>query len=255
MMLFISQNPVTIKSYMLRSGKTEHKPILPIPDEFDENLTAEIDKASKSAKPTKSSKPAKSASSPSEPEKVSNAKPTKSSKPAKSASSPSETETVSVKSKRVSRSKKVVSKTVTSTKPNKVVTRSKRSGSSKSSTVESETVKSVKSIRDSAREEWFNDKIFDTKRIKHTPKVKKEVPPEGSIACLKCNSVFETVDKLTKHEKSCYVKYSYECIDAKCTQTFSQKSLMNQHYRSTHLGIPFECKYCDKTFLSKKSRD
>ena len=150
MMLFISQNPVTIKSYMLCSGKTEHKPILPIPDEFDENLTAEMDKASKSTKPTKSSKPAKSASS------------------------PSETETVSVKSKRVSRSKKVVSKTVTSMKPNKVVTRSKRSGSSKSSTVESETVKSVKSIRDSAREEWFDDKIFDTKHIKHTPKVKKK---------------------------------------------------------------------------------
>ena len=85
-MLFISQNPVTIKSYMLRSGKTEHKPILLIPDEFDENLTAEIDKTSKCAKP------AKSTSSPSELEKVSNAKPTKSSKPAKSASSPSETD-------------------------------------------------------------------------------------------------------------------------------------------------------------------
>ena len=144
---------------------------------------------------------------------------------------------------------------MTSTKPNKVVTRSKRSGSSKSSTVESETVKSVKSIRDSAREEWFNDKIFDTKHIKHTPKVKNEALPEGSISCLKCNRVFETVDELTKHEKGCHVKYSYECIDAKCTQTFSQKLLMNQHYRSTHLGIPFECKYCDKTFLSKKSRD
>ena len=86
-MLFISQNPVTIKSYTLCSGKTEEKPILPIPDEFDENLTAEIDKTSKSAKPTKSSKPAKSTSSPSQPEKVSNAKPNKSSKPAKSASS------------------------------------------------------------------------------------------------------------------------------------------------------------------------
>ena len=110
---------------------------------------------------------------------------------------------------------------MTSTKPNKVITRSKRSGSSKSSTVESGTVKSVKSIHDSAREEWFDDKIFDTKRIKHTPKVKKEAPPEGSIACLKCNSVFETVDELTTHEKCCYVKYSYECIDTKCTQTFS----------------------------------
>ena len=148
-MLFISQNPVTIKSYTLHSGQTEQKPILQIPDEFDENLPAEIDKASKSAKPNKSSKPAKSASSLTETETVSNAKPNKSSKPAKS-SSPTETETVSVKSKRVSRSKIVVSKTVTSMKPNKVVTRSKRSGSSKSSTVELETVTSVKSIRDSA---------------------------------------------------------------------------------------------------------
>ena len=92
MMLFISQNPVTIKSYMLCSGNTEQKPILPIPDEFDENLTAEIEQTSNSTKPNKSSKPAKSASSPSEPEKVSNAKPNKSSKTAKSASSPSEPE-------------------------------------------------------------------------------------------------------------------------------------------------------------------
>ena len=171
MMLFISQNPVTIKSYMLRSGNTEQKPILLIPDEFDENLTAEIEQASNSAKPNKSSKPAKSASSPSEPEKVSNTKPNKSSKPAKSASSassPSETETVSVKSKRVSRNKKVVSKTVTSTKPNKVVTRSKRFGSSKSSIVESETVKSVKSIRDSAREEWFDMTRFLTPNVSNT---------------------------------------------------------------------------------------
>ena len=254
-MLFISQNPVTIKSYTLRSGNTEQKPILPIPDEFDENLTAEIEQASNSTKPNKSSKTAKSASSPSEPEKVSNAKPKKSSKTAKSTSSPSVTQTISVKSKRVSRNKKVVSETVTGTKPNKVVTRSKRSGSSKSSIVESETVKSVKSIRDSAREEWFDDKIFDTKCIKHPPKVKKEAPPEGSISCLKCNSVFDTVNQLTKHEKGCYVKYSYECMDKKCTQTFSQKSLMNQHYWSTHMGKPFECSYCEKTFMSKKSRD
>ena len=176
MMLFISQNPVTIKSYTLHSAQTEHKPILQIPDKFDENLTVEIDKESPETetetvsitKPNKSSKPAKSTSSPSETETVSNTKKNKSSKPAKSAISPTETETVSVKSKRVSRSNKVVSETVTSTKPNKVVTRSKRLGRSKSSTVESETVKSVKSIGDSARQEWFNDMIFDTKHIEHT---------------------------------------------------------------------------------------
>ena len=68
--MFISHNAVTVKSYTLCTAKTEHKPILPIPDEFDENFTANIDKASKSAKPTKSSKPAKSASSKSETETV-----------------------------------------------------------------------------------------------------------------------------------------------------------------------------------------
>ena len=71
--------------------------------------------------------------------------------------------------------------------------------------------------------------------MKYTPKVKKETPPPDSIACLKCNEVFPNVDELTKHEKKCYIKYSYNCLDSTCHRTFSQKSLMNQHYRSTRL--------------------
>ena len=93
------------------------------------------------------------------------------------------------------------------------------------------------------------------KRIKHTPKIKKEPPPEDSIACVTCNSVFDTSEELSSHEKKCYVKYSYPCDDATCTKTFSQKSMMNQHYRLAHLGQPFPCRYCSKSFALKKSRD
>ena len=36
----------------------------------------------------------------------------------------------------------------------------------------------------------------------------------------------------------------------------SHKNLMmNQHYHSAHLGKPFQCEYCSKSFASKKSRD
>ena len=43
--------------------------------------------------------------------------------------------------------------------------------------------------------------------------------------------------------------------DAYCTKTFSQKSMMNQHYRSADLGKPFQCEYYSKSFALKKSRD
>ena len=82
-----------------------------------------------------------------------------------------------------------------------VVTQSKDS-KRKSTTIRPETTSSsVKSVRDNARAEWFDDKVFDTKRMKHAPKVKKETPPPDSIACLKCNEVFPNVDQLTKHER------------------------------------------------------
>ena len=97
--------------------------------------------------------------------------------------------------------------------------------------------------------------MFSTKQIKHTPKIKKEASPENSIACLKYNSVFDTSEEFISHEKKCYVKYLYPCDDANCTKTLLQKSMMNQHYRSAHLGKPFECEYCTKSFASKKSRD
>ena len=67
--------------------------------------------------------------------------------------------------------------------------------------------------------------------------------------------MFETSKELSSHQKKCYVKYCYPCDDANCTKTFSQKSMMNQHYRSHHLGKPFQCEYCPKSFALKKSRD
>ena len=57
------------------------------------------------------------------------------------------------------------------------------------------------------QEARFGEKVFSMKQIKHTPKIKKEAPSENSIACLKCNSVFDTSEELSSHEKKCYVKY------------------------------------------------
>ena len=141
--------------------------------------------------------------------------------------------------------------------PTKSVTPSKHmhSGRSNSTIVKAENITDVKKIHETARSEWFDETEFSTKRIKHTPKIKKEPPPEDSISCVKCNSVFDTSEELSSHEKKCYVKYSYPWDDANCTKTFSQKSMMNQHYHSAHLGQPFPCRHCSKSFASKKSRD
>ena len=261
-MLFVSQTPVTVKSYKLRRSRT----IFQIPDEFDETITDEIKQSSKSTKSKSTAKPptAKPLTTKPPTAKPLTAKPLTAKPPtakppfaikktSKSTTTSKKTETVNLKSKK---SKKVVSDVDTG-QSRQVVTQSKASRC-KSTTIKTETTSSsVKNVRDNARAEWFDDKVFDTKCMKHTPKVKKETPPLDRITCLKCNEVFPNVDELTKHEKKCYVKYSYNCLDSTCHRTFSQKSLMNQHYQSTHLGEPFLCRFkdCTKTFSSKKSRD
>ena len=52
-MLFVSQTPVTVKSYKL----CRSKPIIQIPDEFDETITDEIKQPSKSTKSKSTAKP------------------------------------------------------------------------------------------------------------------------------------------------------------------------------------------------------
>ena len=124
-----------------------------------------------------------------------------------------------------------------------IVTRSSKS-SNKVSSRGSSTV----------RDEWYDKTLFDNKRIKHDVKVKKEAPSEDSIFCLKCNEIFDSIEDLNAHLKNkCYTKYSYTCLDKKCTKTFSQKSNMQQHYYTVHLGKPFKCQYCDSYFTYIKT--
>ena len=52
-MLFVSQTPVTVKSYKLYRSK----PIIQIPDEFDETITDEIKQSSKSTKSKSTANP------------------------------------------------------------------------------------------------------------------------------------------------------------------------------------------------------
>ena len=161
-MLLVSQTPVTVKSYKLRRSK----PIIQIPDEFDETITDEIKQSSKSTKSKSTAKPPTT--------KPLTAKPPSAiKKTSKFTTTSKKTETVNLKSKK---SNKVVSD-VDAGQSRQVVTQSKDS-KCKSTTIKTETTSSsVKSVQDNAHAEWFDDKVFDTNRMKHAPKVKKETPP------------------------------------------------------------------------------
>ena len=189
-MSFVSQTPVTAKSYPLRRPKK----ILKIPDEYDGELTSEIKKISVKLPITKpkTSRPKTSKSLTSRPS-TNKTKPQSTSK--KSVASAITTETKQTLSSKSKKSKKVVTE--------QVVTRSKDSkkkGKSESTSSE------VKKVRKDSIKESLDEEIFSTKRIKHAPKIKKPTPPPDSISCLKCNKVFSEVSELTKHEKTCYVK-------------------------------------------------
>ena len=239
-MSFVSQTPVTSKSYPLRTPKK----IVKIPDEYDDELTSEIKKSSAKLPTTKpkTSRPQTSKSLTSKPS-TNKTKPQSTSK--KSVASAVTTETKQTLSSKSRKSKKVVTE--------QVVTRSK---DSKKKGKSESTSSGVKKVWKDSQKESLDEEIFSTKCVKHPPKSKKPPPPPNSISCLKCNEVFSEVSELTKHERTCYVKYWYSCIEKTCTRTFSQKSLTQQHYQAKHLGQPFVCKYnCSKTFESKKSRD
>ena len=85
---------------------------------------------------------------------------------------------------------------------------------------------------------------------------------EGSVGsstyifCTKCDEIFQTVDELVSHEKTCYKGRRYPCTWPGCTHINSQKSLLHQHVKGVHEKNPYRCSLCpDKTFIYKKSHD
>ena len=210
------------KTYSLRSAPPPSKtakvkpPLLEIPDEFDDQLLDDVKQHSTTPAQTKQSASTSTAKSTSR--------------------STAKSSTKSAKKD----SKKTVSqgKAGKDSHSGKIVTRSRKSVT-----------------KSSVRDEWYDETIFDSKRVKHDVKVKKEAPSENSIFCVKCNETFDSVDELNEHsKKKCYTKYMYHCIDKKCTKTFSQKSNMQQHYYAAHLNKPFKCEYCDRFFTYVKTR-
>ena len=143
------------KKYSLRSGQD----ILNIPDEFDETLLQDVKGLSTKTALIKRS---------------TNNSTVKSSTKAKSS-------TMSVKS--TSSNSVSVGTQGKNKQTSAIVTRSSTSsnkGSSKGSGKGSSTASSKGSSK--VREEWYDESIFDNKRIKHEVKVKKEAPSEDSIS-------------------------------------------------------------------------
>ena len=199
------------KKYSLRSGQD----ILNIPDEFDETLLQDVkDPSTETALAKRSTNNSTGKSS---------TKAKSSTKSVESTSSSSVSEGTRGKIKQTSG---IVTHS-SSTSSNK--------GSSKGSGKGTSTVSSKGLSK--VREEWYDETLFDNKRIKQEVKVKKEAPSEDSIFCLKCNETFDSIEDLNTHSKNkCYTKYSYECLDKKCMKTISQKSNMQQNYYTVHLA-------------------
>ena len=106
------------------------------------------------------------------------------------------------------------------------------------------------------RKTWFDPDRFDTSRIKHPKKVKKELPDDAEIFCVKCNEVFEMSNDLVVHEKNCFKGRRYACtFEGGCNCIFSHKSLMHQHLKAVHYDDPFKCEFCTQMFVHKKSLD
>ena len=179
------------KKYSLRSGQD----ILNIPDKFDETLLQDVKDLSTKTALTKRS--------------TNNSTGKSSTKSAKSTSSNSVSEGTRGKNKQTSG---IVTRSSTSSN------KGSRKGSGKgSSTASSKGLSKV-------REEWYDETIFNNKRIKHEVKVKKEAPSEDSIFCLKCNETFDSIEDLNAHSKNkCYTKYSYKCLDKKCMKNIQPK--------------------------------
>ena len=111
-------------------------------------------------------------------------------------------------------------------------------------------------IKEETRKTWFDPNKYDMSRIRHPKKIKKELPADADIFCLKCNETFDSTDDLVAHEKRCFKGRQYSCEFAGgCNLTFSQKSLMHQHLKAVHYNDPFICDFCSQTFVYKKSLD
>ena len=108
-----------------------------------------------------------------------------------------------------------------------------------------------------ARKEWYDPAVFSSERVKHPPRTVRQAKPKNpdGLICSKCYEGFSDRASLDQHEQNCFLGRCYPCPWPGCNHINSQKSLMQQHYRSVHLKKPFICRSCSKVCTYKKTRD
>lgn len=103
--------------------------------------------------------------------------------------------------------------------------------------------------------DWVDPQIFPTKRVTHDPIVKQEpVDPDDDdvIFCTKCNETFINTTDLKNHEKKCFTGRRYGCFFPGCDKSFSQRSIMHQHYKGVHQKNPYHCPECNAPYIFSK---
>ena len=166
MILFISQTPVTVKSYSLHN-----KPILQhILDESAVSQSANNHPNDDSEKETANSSKSTTAKKSSTSRKFSTT--------TTSSHTSSKAKTVTVRNKKV-KNEKVVTETETTSMPTDSDTPSKRTHTchSNSSNVKAEKITDVKKICETARSEWFDGKCSVQKELSILQRLKRRLHP------------------------------------------------------------------------------
>ena len=153
-------------------------------------------------------------------------------------------------------------KVIVQRKEQKVTVSDRKSGkklSGRKRKIKEEPVAAEEESRSDSGISDVSTQASSSKRVRHPPTTKKNPRPardeDDGLYCSKCFLHCSDRSQLLQHENSCFLGRRYPCVSPGCTHTNSQKSHMMQHYRTEHMGMPFQCSFCEETTTYKKSRD
>ena len=141
------------------------------------------------------------------------------------------------------------SKSTKSAKP-----KSKENDSSKNMKTRSKSSISDKKSNKKTKDNKVKDKSAEKGKQDKSKDKEEEEENEDEFLCQICNKSMANYDDFKKHKVSC-TKIPKNHVCSKCGKSFSQKTLLNQHFDYRHTNKPkrFVCHPCKRSFELKKT--
>jgi len=71
----------------------------------------------------------------------------------------------------------------------------------------------------------------------------------GKFPCSACSQLFSSRGALCNHYPKAHLGVTFPCIDPSCSKVFGRRDVMQRHYKAIHLGQkPFKCITCGQLF-------